>query len=199
MGQPISDGPIDIALVGDLTDNEAELTDKLLSVPPGGHCTLWIDSPGGSPYCAMSLMSLMLLRGIQSHRHRHGRMFVGRAMAVCRLPSPASDAVQRALVSPDEVAERRTCPPGRGGRMGATLWTLGNRHGSAPGPDVRRLRSRDGQVDQPGPTSAGRSWWPSGWPRWSAQDAGPVRHERRRARASASPARAADEGLRPEA
>ena len=66
MGQPTSDGPIDIALVGDLTDNEAELTDKLLSVPPGGHCTLLIDSPGGSPYCAMSLMSLMLLRGIQA-------------------------------------------------------------------------------------------------------------------------------------
>jgi ATP-dependent protease ClpP protease subunit len=66
MGQPTSDGPIDIALVGDLTDNEAELTDKLLAVPPGGHCTLWIDSPGGSPYCAMSLMSLMLLRGIQA-------------------------------------------------------------------------------------------------------------------------------------
>ena len=50
MGQPTSDGPIEIALVGDLTDNEGELTDKLLAVPPGGHCTLWIDSPGGSPY-----------------------------------------------------------------------------------------------------------------------------------------------------
>jgi ATP-dependent Clp protease, protease subunit len=66
MGQSASDGPIEIALVGDLTDNESELTDKLLSVPPGGHCTLWIDSPGGSPYCAMSLMSLILLRGVQA-------------------------------------------------------------------------------------------------------------------------------------
>jgi len=58
------EGPLEIALVGDLTDNEAELTDKLLSVPPGGQCTLYIDSPGGSPYCAMSLMSLILLRGL---------------------------------------------------------------------------------------------------------------------------------------
>jgi len=56
---------MDIALVGDLTDNETELTDKLLSVEPGGQCRLFIDSPGGSPYCAMSLMSLIILRGLR--------------------------------------------------------------------------------------------------------------------------------------
>jgi ATP-dependent protease ClpP protease subunit len=59
-------GPIEIAFVGDLTDNESELTDKLLSIEPGGECTLYIDSPGGSPYCAMSLVSLMLLRRIRA-------------------------------------------------------------------------------------------------------------------------------------
>lgn len=59
-------GPVEIALVGDLTDNEAELTDKLLGVEAGGECTLFIDSPGGSPYCAMSLMSIVLLRGLQA-------------------------------------------------------------------------------------------------------------------------------------
>ncbi len=59
-------GPIEIAFVGDLTDNEADLTDKLLSVEPGGECTLYIDSPGGSPYCAMSLVSLMMLRRIRA-------------------------------------------------------------------------------------------------------------------------------------
>ena len=59
------DGPLEIALVGDLTESEAELTDKLLAVEPGGECTLYIDSPGGSPYCAMSLTSLILLRGLQ--------------------------------------------------------------------------------------------------------------------------------------
>lgn len=59
-------GPLEIAFVGDLTDNEAELTDKLLSIEPGGECTLYFDSPGGSPYCAMSLVTLMLLRRIRA-------------------------------------------------------------------------------------------------------------------------------------
>jgi ATP-dependent protease ClpP protease subunit len=60
------EGPIEIALVGDLTDNEAELTDRLLSVPPNGQCTLFIDSPGGSPYCAIALTTLIRLRGIRA-------------------------------------------------------------------------------------------------------------------------------------
>ena len=60
------DGPLEIALVGDLTDNEGELTEKLLSVPLGGECTLYIDSPGGSPYCATSLASIIVLRGIKA-------------------------------------------------------------------------------------------------------------------------------------
>ena len=59
------EGPNEIALVGDLTDNENEITDKLLSIEPGGEATMFIDSPGGSPYCALSLMSLILLRGLQ--------------------------------------------------------------------------------------------------------------------------------------
>lgn len=58
-------GPVEIALVGDLTDNESELTDRLLSVPAGGECTLFIDSPGGSPYCAVSLTTLILLRQLK--------------------------------------------------------------------------------------------------------------------------------------
>jgi ATP-dependent protease ClpP protease subunit len=59
-------GPIEIALVGDLTDNESDLTDRLLSVPPNGECTLFIDSPGGSPYCAIALTTLIRLRGIRA-------------------------------------------------------------------------------------------------------------------------------------
>ena len=31
-----TDEPLEIALVGDLTDHEAEITDRLLGVPPGG-------------------------------------------------------------------------------------------------------------------------------------------------------------------
>ncbi|MDG2384037.1 MAG: hypothetical protein P8N76_20360 [Pirellulaceae bacterium] len=60
------EGPIEIALVGDLTDNEGELTDRLLAVPPNGECTLFIDSPGGSPYCAIALTTLIRLRGIRA-------------------------------------------------------------------------------------------------------------------------------------
>jgi len=60
------DGPVEIALVGDLTDSEAELTDRLLSVEPGGECTIYFDSPGGSPYCAVSLMTLIQLRDIRA-------------------------------------------------------------------------------------------------------------------------------------
>ncbi|MFM8734375.1 MAG: ATP-dependent Clp protease proteolytic subunit [Pirellulales bacterium] len=59
-------GPLEIALVGDLTDNESELTDRMLGVEPGGECTIYFDSPGGSPYCAMSLVALMRMREIRA-------------------------------------------------------------------------------------------------------------------------------------
>jgi ATP-dependent Clp protease protease subunit len=62
--EPEHEGPIEIAVVGDLTDHESELSDRILSVPPGGSCTLYIDSPGGSPYCAMSLMTMITMRGL---------------------------------------------------------------------------------------------------------------------------------------
>lgn len=60
------EGPIEIAIVGDLTDSEADLTDRLLGVEPGGECTIYFDSPGGSPYCAVSLMTLIQLRDIHA-------------------------------------------------------------------------------------------------------------------------------------
>jgi ATP-dependent protease ClpP protease subunit len=60
------DEPIEIAIVGDLTDSEADLTDRLLSVEPGGECTIYFDSPGGSPYCAVSLMTLIQLRDVRA-------------------------------------------------------------------------------------------------------------------------------------
>ena len=59
-------GPLELAIVGDLTDNEADLTDRLLGVEPGGECTIYFDSPGGSPYCGMSLVTLLRLRGIRA-------------------------------------------------------------------------------------------------------------------------------------
>jgi ATP-dependent protease ClpP protease subunit len=60
------EGPIEIAIVGDLTDSEAELTDRLLGIEPGGECTIYFDSPGGSPYCAVSLMTLIKLRRLNA-------------------------------------------------------------------------------------------------------------------------------------
>lgn len=56
----------EIAITGDLTEHESDLTDRLLDIPPGGQCILYFDSPGGSPYCAMSLMTLIRLRGIRA-------------------------------------------------------------------------------------------------------------------------------------
>lgn len=60
------EGPIEIAIIGDVTDGEGDLTDKLLSVPIGGECTIYFDSPGGSPYAALSLTTIMLLRNINA-------------------------------------------------------------------------------------------------------------------------------------
>jgi ATP-dependent protease ClpP protease subunit len=60
------EGPLELAIVGDLTDQETDLTDRLLSVAPGGECTIYFDSPGGSPYCGMSLTALIRLRDIRA-------------------------------------------------------------------------------------------------------------------------------------
>ena len=60
------EGPLEIALIGDLTDNQTDLCDKLLSVEQGEECVLYFDSPGGSPYCGMALTSLIVLRGLRA-------------------------------------------------------------------------------------------------------------------------------------
>ena len=60
------EGPLEIALAGDLTDNQSDLCDKLLTVEPGGECILYFDSLGGSPYCGIALTSLILLRGLKA-------------------------------------------------------------------------------------------------------------------------------------
>lgn len=64
--EQIEEGPLEIAVVGDLTEKEQDITERLLGVAPGGECTIYFDSPGGSPYCAMSLVTLIRLRGIQA-------------------------------------------------------------------------------------------------------------------------------------
>jgi ATP-dependent protease ClpP protease subunit len=59
-------GPVELCIIGDLTDSEADLCEKLLEVEPGGECTLYIDSLGGSPYSALALTSLIVLRGLRA-------------------------------------------------------------------------------------------------------------------------------------
>jgi ATP-dependent protease ClpP protease subunit len=56
----------EIAVAGDLTDREGDLTQQVLDVPPGGRCVIYFDSPGGAPYTGMSLMSLILLRDLRA-------------------------------------------------------------------------------------------------------------------------------------
>jgi ATP-dependent Clp protease, protease subunit len=60
------ESPKEICLVGDLTESAADLCANLLEVEPGGECILYIDSPGGSPYSAMAMTSLIVLRGLRA-------------------------------------------------------------------------------------------------------------------------------------
>jgi ATP-dependent Clp protease, protease subunit len=54
----------EIAFTGDLTEHEHDLTDKLLGIPPRAECLIYFDSPGGSAYAGLALMSLIKLRGL---------------------------------------------------------------------------------------------------------------------------------------
>jgi ATP-dependent Clp protease, protease subunit len=56
----------EIALVGDLTDKQAELTDKLMDVAPRSRGTIYLDSCGGSAYVGISLAGLIRLRGLEA-------------------------------------------------------------------------------------------------------------------------------------
>src|SRR5436305_15218859 len=58
------EAPLEIAISGDLSEHEHDIYDKLLAVSPGGECTLYFNSPGGSAYAALSLASLIVLRGM---------------------------------------------------------------------------------------------------------------------------------------
>jgi len=56
----------EIAIVGDLTETESDITDKLLAVPEGGECTLYFDCPGGGAYTAISLLALISIRRLKA-------------------------------------------------------------------------------------------------------------------------------------
>lgn len=61
-----ADGPAEIALVGELSEHETDIHEKLLGVEPGGECLIYFNSPGGGAYTAMSLMSLIAMRGLRA-------------------------------------------------------------------------------------------------------------------------------------
>lgn len=81
--------------MGDLTEHESDLTERLLDVEPGGECVIYIDSPGGSPYCAMSLMTLIRMRGL-----RATGIVTGECSSAALWPFAAC---QRRLVTPCSV------------------------------------------------------------------------------------------------
>ncbi len=60
------EGPVEIPIVGELSDNEGDVCEKLLSVPPGGECVLYFDCPGGSSYTAISLLTLIAIRDLRA-------------------------------------------------------------------------------------------------------------------------------------
>ena len=95
MDNPNREGPAEIALVGDLTENEHDLCDKLLAIEPGGDCILYIDSLGGSPYCAMALTTLIRLRGLHATA-----VVVGECSSAALWPFAAC---RRRLVTPYSV------------------------------------------------------------------------------------------------
>ena len=62
----VAEDPLEFAIIGDLSDSESDLSEKILSVPIGGECTIFFDSPGGSVYSALSLMTLIATREIRA-------------------------------------------------------------------------------------------------------------------------------------
>ena len=66
MKQRDREGPVEIALVGDLTENASDLCQSLLDVEPGGECILYFDSLGGRPYSGTAITSLIVLRGLRA-------------------------------------------------------------------------------------------------------------------------------------
>lgn len=60
------DRPIEIIISGEFGESCTEIYEKILEVPPGGECTLYFDSPGGSSYAAIGLVSLLKIRKIQA-------------------------------------------------------------------------------------------------------------------------------------
>ena len=64
--EPQEDEISEIPVIGDLGDNASDICEKLLETPHGGECVLYFDSPGGSAYSAISLMTLIIMRELNA-------------------------------------------------------------------------------------------------------------------------------------
>lgn len=148
------EGPMEIALVGDLSENQTSLCEKLLEVESGGECVLYIDSLGGSPYVAMAITTLILIRDLRN-RHRGRRVLVGRSVALRRLRKAFGHALQRPSFPPHEVAERGERGPGRGHGMGQAFPPTRERHGSPAGRHVPCAVRKNPRLVQPRPLHSG--------------------------------------------
>ncbi len=91
---PEDDGPLEIAVFGDLSDDDSSVAEHLLSVPPGEECTLYFDCPGGSAYRAVALLSLLRLREIQATG-----VVLGECSSAALWPFAAC---QRRIVTPEQ-------------------------------------------------------------------------------------------------
>lgn len=60
------ESPAEIGVIGDLTDHEADICEKLLEVPAGGECRLYFNSPGGGSYSAIAMLALIVLRDLRA-------------------------------------------------------------------------------------------------------------------------------------
>lgn len=89
------DGPLEIAITGNLGEEDDTTLEKLLEIPPGEECIFYFDSPGGSAYSAISLLSTILLRGI-----RATGIVTGECSSAAIWPFAAC---QRRLVTPHSV------------------------------------------------------------------------------------------------
>ena len=92
---PEPETPSDIAIVGDLTERGPDICDKLLGIPQRGECTLYFDSPGGSAYAAVSLLTLIAMREL-----RATGIVIGECSSAAIWPLAAC---QRRIVTPFSV------------------------------------------------------------------------------------------------
>ena len=127
------ESPPEIGVIGDLTDHEAEICDKLLDVPVGGECTLYFNSPGGSSYSAIAMLALIELREL-----RATGIVLGECSSAAIWPLAAC---RRRLVTPYSVLlfhpmrwqSEESVQLSEAHRMGAALWRPGTGDGQVVG------------------------------------------------------------------